>query len=371
MKTYGALCALLGLVRLAPVRSICPDVDQYFGSMTSGTSVVDLGETATLECPSDEDTEITIVSGQSLTVSSGLDYDEPVKFKNIRFTVEDGASLVFEKFVFFGPNDQDFYTSAFTIEEGATVTFEGKFRASRLRGTFRNGGNLEFKAKTFFNNNGHVFEYNSGTIKFRAKSTFKNNELAAIYNRPTGFVRFSKKAFFIGNGATFDDTTGCGLENYQGKVSFHGDTTFSDHKCKEAAALSNYGTMRFYGKAIFNDNSNEPLGFDSQNGGGLQNRDGELIFKGDVEFKRNSALFGGGMGVIGGEVEFREAVSFTDNEGTYGGGFASLDEGVVTFAQPDLVTASGNNAVSECSLGYVADGGVLVTFSDPVDFCEE
>ena len=28
------------------------------------------------------------------------------RFKNIRFTVEDGASLVFEKFVFFGPNNQ-------------------------------------------------------------------------------------------------------------------------------------------------------------------------------------------------------------------------------------------------------------------------
>lgn len=41
---------------------------------------------------------------------------------------------------------------------------------------------------------------------------------------------------------------------------------------------------------------------------------------------------------------FREAISFTDNEGTLnGGGFASLNEGSVTFAQPDLVTASGNN----------------------------
>lgn len=30
----------------------------------------------------------------------------PFRFKNIRFTVEDGATLVFEKFVFFGPNNQ-------------------------------------------------------------------------------------------------------------------------------------------------------------------------------------------------------------------------------------------------------------------------
>lgn len=37
-------------------------------------------------------------------------------------------------------------------------------------------------------------------------------------------------------------------------------------------------------------------------------------------------------------------MSFTDNEGTLnGGGFASLNDGVVTFEKPDMVTASGNN----------------------------
>lgn len=41
--------------------------------------MVDLGQTTRLECPKDEDTEIVIVSGQHLTVSSGLDYEEPVK----------------------------------------------------------------------------------------------------------------------------------------------------------------------------------------------------------------------------------------------------------------------------------------------------
>eukprot|EP00752_Nemacystus_decipiens_P005675 g5136.t1 len=317
MRTCGALCALLGLTKLGQVRSSCPDVDKYFGSMTSDTSVVDLGQTTRLECPSDEDTEIVILRGQHLTVSSGLDYEEPVKFKNIRFTVEEDASLVFEKFVFFGPNNQDFYTILFKIDEGATVTFEGKFRASKVRTGFQNNGYVEFKAKAFFNNNGYPIQYNAGTMKFRSKATFKNNEFHAIFN--TGFTRFSKKAIFIGNGATFDDTAGCGLENYQ-------------------------GTVRFYDKAIFNDNINENLGYAQNMGGGLQNRDGDLIFKGDVEFNRNSAHFGGGMGVIGGEVEFREAVSFTDNEATSdGGGFAVLDEGVVTFTQPDQLTASGNN----------------------------
>lgn len=60
-------------------RSSCADVDQYFGSMTSDTSVVDLGQTTRLECPNDEDTEIVIVGGHHLTVTSGLDVDEPVK----------------------------------------------------------------------------------------------------------------------------------------------------------------------------------------------------------------------------------------------------------------------------------------------------
>lgn len=59
------------------IRSSCADVDLYFGSMTSATSGVDLGQTIRLACPSDEDTEIVIVSGQHLTVSSGS--EEPVQ----------------------------------------------------------------------------------------------------------------------------------------------------------------------------------------------------------------------------------------------------------------------------------------------------
>lgn len=47
--------------------------------MTIDTSEVNLGQTTRLACPKDEDTEIVIVSGQHLTVKSGIDYQEPVQ----------------------------------------------------------------------------------------------------------------------------------------------------------------------------------------------------------------------------------------------------------------------------------------------------
>ncbi|CAN0078250.1 unnamed protein product [Pylaiella littoralis] len=384
MKT--ALAALLAVVGLSPVRSACEDVDTYFGSISRitsgdadndfdlayGASEVNLGLLTKLECPSDEDTEIVIVIGTDLTIKSDIDAASSVQFKNIRFTVEEGASLVFEMYVQFGPNSQEAYSNAFRVHENSSVTFMSNFHASGIQSAFRNSGLVEFKASSLFNDNLNVFYINTGDIKFRDNAVFKDNAYHGIENHSTGFVRFSKKATFTANGATFDDTSGCGLENY-GTVIFRGDATFENHTCREAAAVYNAGKMRFYGKTIFNDNINEDVegsGSGLGQGGGLRTWDGsDLIFKGDVEFNRNTGDVGGGFAVVGGDVRFREAVSFTDNSATMDGGGFAVVGGSVTFRQPSLVTGSGNQAASECSFGYVEEGGALVGFGD--EACEE
>ncbi|CAM9518404.1 unnamed protein product, partial [Hapterophycus canaliculatus] len=308
---------------LSAVRSQqCDDIDKYFGNVGS-VAEIDLGSVIRVDCPSNDDAEelpfITIESGKTLTVKSEESF---VRFVNLRFIVEEDATLVFDMPVTrVGPNSGQSEGAGdfvFDVAEGGELVFKGKFRASKVynvRSVFYNRGLVEFKDDSLFNNNGNVFRSNEGTVKFRGDAVFKNNWYLAFDNAgPDSFVRFSKTATFVNNAFAFNGAWGCAIDN-EGTAIFRGDAVFSDHQCDEGAAVSNPGKMRFYGKAYFSDNRNY-----ADNGGGVINRThhntglgGDLVFKGAVQFNRNTAEIGGGIAVTGGTVMFRRGAAFDEN----------------------------------------------------------
>ncbi|CAM9295269.1 unnamed protein product [Scytosiphon promiscuus] len=382
------LGALLALATVARSQQ-CDDIDNYFGDVGS-VSEIDLGSVIRVDCPSNDDAEelpfITIESGKTLTVKSSESF---VRFVNLRFIVEEDATLIFDMPVTrVGPNSGQSEGAGdfvFDVAEGGTLTFNGKFRASKVdnvRSVFYNRGSIEFKDDSLFNNNGNVFRSNEGTIKFRGDAVFKNNFYLAIDNDgPDSFVRFSKTATFQDNAGSFDGAWGCAIDN-GGTAIFRGDAVFLDHGCDEGAAVSNTGKMRFYGKAYFSDNRNS-----RDTGGGVINRGnfdtglaGDLVFKGAVQFNRNIAEIGGGIAVTDGTVEFKKGVTFDGNAAEQtGGALAVTGDGSVTFKKPDKLWISDNtllansfypDPITGCSLAYVEDGATITGF-DVDDVCEE
>ncbi|CAN0027428.1 unnamed protein product [Scytosiphon promiscuus] len=364
------LCALASLAGFSTARSQCDDMS-FFDGVVSGE--VDLGSATSVECVSDN--EVVIASGETVTIVS----TQPVvRFFNIRFTVMEGASLIFDMpETQLAPNGVDEPATgniqAFRVHDTATLTFMGKFEATELSHSLMyNSGTTEFKDEAVFTDNVETFYINTGILKFRGDALFQDNEYHGIDNRSTGFVRFSKKATFINNGFTYDDTSGCGLENYGGTVIFRGDVVFSDHQCREGAALYNSGKMRFYSKAYFNDNESTDVEGGAELGTGagfINNFGGDAIFKGAVQFNRNSAdQIGGGLFVGDGDVQFNGWTTFADNSALVNGGAFAVTGGSVTFKNPSRVSGSGNtvDAAGACTFGYVEDGTV-VGFEDVCD----
>ncbi|CAM9295561.1 unnamed protein product [Scytosiphon promiscuus] len=356
----------------------CDDVDLYFADVSTSTEI-DLEGVASLECPDNVDGEViagvTVESGKTLTIKSS----EAVRFVNVRFTVEAGASLVFDMpATEIGPNSGDFdnpRAMVFDLYDDSTLTFMGDFHGDgveNVRTMFYSTGSIEFKGDALFENNGNVFRSNLGTIKFRGDTVFRNNFYLALDNEGTdSFVRFSKTATFEDNAGSFDGSRGCAVIN-EGTASFRGVTVFDDHICDGGKAVYNEGKMSFYGKTRFNNNN-----------GGLRNSDGgDLAFKAAVQFNTNIAEVGGGLLVDGGDVEFKKGVTFDGNSAVESGGaFAVTDNGSLTFKKPWVVRTRNNVLVgvyssptpvetTGCSLAYIEDGATVTGF-DVDDACEE
>ncbi|CAM9146203.1 unnamed protein product [Laminaria digitata] len=161
-------------------------------------------------------------------------------------------------------------------------------------------------------------------------------------------------------------------------MSFRGDATFSNTKCRssEGTSLYNAGTMTFYGKARFDDITA------SGNGGAVRNHLGSMTFRSDAQFNNNDASqFGGGIAVEGGDVTFQKAVTFSGNTAYSGGAFAVLfgtyferggvviDSGFgsLTFEEPSQVRFEGNTATKiegddSCTVGEVEEEATLIGF---------
>ncbi|CAM9381243.1 unnamed protein product [Ascophyllum nodosum] len=205
MMMRNALAVVVGAAALLGMfvtsSAACEDIESYFGDVGS-VSEIDLGSVIRVDCPANDEggplEEILIASGTSLTIKSTQDY---VRFVNVRFTVEEGATLVFDMPITrFGPNSGALEGGTgymLEVYDGASVTFMGKFRASQIkniRSVFYNSGAINFKGDSLFNNNGNVVRSNSnGTLKFRGDAVFKNNSwLALDLIGPDSFVRFSQ-----------------------------------------------------------------------------------------------------------------------------------------------------------------------------------
>lgn len=387
---------------------LCDDVSDLGVPVPLGsdTVVIDLDGVSQLECPTpqsgrDELAEV-LVTGGTLTLSS----DNTVRFVNVRFTVEDGASLVFDMpTTEFGPNGDDVENPPgflIDVKEGGSVTFTGDFvgqDVDNVRSMFFNAGSMEFKGDTVFEDNGNVFRSNSGDLKFRGDTVFRNNGFLPLENIDGGFVRFSKTAIFDTNARAFDGGEGCAVGNRdpEGTVIFRGDATFTNHACDFGGAVANAGKMRFYTKAYFNDNR-------SSNDGGAVINSGSLIFGGAAQFNRNQAEFsgggitveggevsfrgntqfngnqvsdyGGGISIAGGDVTFKKSVLFSENEVFRSGAAFSVSEGgttgngSLTFNSPDEVEfvdnivgrTSANPSEPSCTVGFVEEGSTLVGF---------
>ncbi|CAM9381103.1 unnamed protein product [Ascophyllum nodosum] len=397
MKKSWAIGGVLALSSVLYARSACDDVDLYFGNVSS-VSEISL-DVIRIDCPAltdgEELEEIVIESGTNLTITTTRDY---VRFVNVRFTVEEDASLTFDlPKTLFGPNsgsggdDESGYI--IDVEEGGTVTFTGKARASKadnVRSVFNNEGVIEFQGDALFNNNGNVFRSNYGTIKFRGDTVFKNNNFLAVDNQGAdAYVRFSKEAYFEDNAGAFDGGDGLAISNEEGTASFHGEAYFVDHDGTDGGAVYNGGKMRFYDKVKFYNNT-----VSEEWGGGCRNANGTLEFKAAVQFIGNVADVGGGLAVTGGDVTFHKGVLFEENGAYTNGGAFSLtlgdqftddDEtddvvpGSLTFSKPEAVSYTDNyiadsedddELVTGCTLAYVEDGTTLIGF-DVEDICME
>ncbi|CAN0078316.1 unnamed protein product [Pylaiella littoralis] len=381
----ASLKRLLGLVLAARLSSsargssssagiYCEDIDTYFADLSTA-SEIDLGTVTSIECPANEDralqSEILVESGKTVTIKSA---EPTVRFINVRFTLEEGATLVFDiPETTIGPNHQEADIppgETFALNDNASLTFMGNFGAtaiSNVGSLFENVGDtgisIEFKGDALFDSNRcNIFSRNNGILKFRGDASLLNNQYLGIVNSgEEGFVRFSKTATFIDNGGGFDGTSGCSVVNRaDSAVIFRGDTVFSDHAC-EAPAVSNRGKMRFYGKAYFHDN------FSFEDSGGGFSNSGDLVFKGAVQLYRNKADNAGAF-ASGGSTVFEKRVTITDNGAQNNGGAFIVSGGTVTFERPDKVQASGNyiyggqisggevQIVTGCSLADVQDG---------------
>eukprot|EP00904_Undaria_pinnatifida_P009397 jgi/Undpi1/5588/HiC_scaffold_2.g00864.m1 len=400
MGKSWALCALMALASLSSARSLCDDVQSYFdipvpldGDMEIDLDVLSIECEANGELP-DELDEI-IVQGGTLTITST---HSSAQFVNLRFTVEDGASLEFDvDTVLFGPNsgyEENAQGYMIDVKEGGSVTFLGDFEGTEVRNVkamFYNAGSMDFKGTALFEQNANVFNANSGVLKFRDETTFQDNWYVAINNIDSGYIRFSEGANFARNNKFYVGSAACAIHNasLEGKVIFRGEATFSEHRCDGVGAINSYGTVKFYEKAYFIDN--ESL---YGNGGAVRNRMGSMIFKAAVQFVGNAAdSYGGGLAVEGGHVMFQKAVLFDGNVALETGGAFSVtsgsvydsgelvasSDGLLTFKKPSVVRVRNNSIDSDdftevdvpvCTVGYVEDGSTVVGYPED-DICVE
>lgn len=389
----------MALGSLSSARSLCDDVQTYLDIPVplGGDMEVELDVTS-LECPPNgelpDELDEVIVQGGTLTIRGT---QSSLQFVNFRFTVEDGASLVFDlDTVLFGPNsgyEENAQGYMIDVKEGGSVTFLGAFEANAVRNvksTFNNAGNMEFKGTALFDGNANVFQFNRGVVKFREVTTFTGTWFNAIYNLDSGYVRFSKKALFTNNNRFFVGSSACAIHNptLDGRIIFRGDATFAEHSCDGPGAISSSGTVIFYGKASFIDNQSD------SNGGAVRNRVGSMSFKAAVQFVGNTGNSGGALAVEGGDVTFDRAVLFDGNVAKETGGAFIATSGSVfdggeaiasgdallTFRKSSVVRVRNNSIAPEefgdevlaplCTVGYVENGSTVVGYPED-DICVE
>ncbi|CAM9376311.1 unnamed protein product, partial [Laminaria digitata] len=232
----------------------------------SGDTTLELSSNA-IDCAILEDGELEefIIEGGTLTLTG----PSTTKFTNLKFTVTDGAGLIFDfDTTEFGPNlgyekEDDYGGYMVHVMSGGSAEFTGGMTGTGLenmRSIFGNeaGGSIEFKSDAVFNDcDSNVFRDNYGNLRFYGDVAFTDNYYLAIRN-DGGTVRIDGDALFVDNGSSFDGHSGGAFANIHGGIAiFRGLATFSDNKCDDSGGGVFNGAdskITFYKKASFYDN---------------------------------------------------------------------------------------------------------------------
>lgn len=372
-----------GLLTAASVaRAECDDL-LNLSLPLSGDTTLKLSSAA-VDCTilADNELEEFVIEGGTLTLTGA----STTKFTNLRFTVMDGAGLVFDfDTTEFGPNlgferQDNFNGFMVQVMSGGSVEFTGELAATGLenmRSVFWNdvGGSIEFASNVVFNDcDSNVFRDNFGRLRFRSDVTFTENRFLSISNRG-GTVRIDGDASFVTNGRSFDGHSGGAFSNTNGGTAiFRGTAVFSDNSCDESGGGVLNGAdskMTFYKNAGFFDNRCR-----NGDGGGIDNAGGDLKFRGTVSMNGNEAAeTGGGISTgNGGTTTFYRKTTITSNQaGTNGGGmslYGSDESSLVTFRKSDKIEIGSNQSNTGCNSIYVAENSELVGYDTTSDICD-
>ncbi|CAM9699224.1 unnamed protein product, partial [Laminaria digitata] len=320
------------------VRAECDDL-LNLSLPLSGDTTLELSSAA-MDCTILEDNQLEefIIEGGTLTLTG----PSTTKFTNLRFTVMDGAGLIFDfDTTEFGPNlgyeRHDDYGVVFMVQamSGGSVVFTGELTATGLENmwsVFANevDGSIEFGSNVVFHDcDSNVFRDNYGTLRFYGDVTFTDNIYLAIFNIG-GSVRIDGDALFERNGRAFEGANGGAFTNTNGGTAiFRGLATFSDNKSEGSGGGVFNGPvseMTFYKNASFYDNRCYGDGVGFRRGGGISNASGDLKFRGAVIMSGNDAEdSGGGIHTNGGETTFYGWTTIQSNTAYESGGGMAVE----------------------------------------------
>lgn len=365
------------LVAASVARAECEDL-QNLSLPLSGDTTLELSSAA-IDCAivDVDQLEEFVIEGGTLTLTG----PSTTTFSNMRFTVMDGASLIFDfPMTEFGPSvsgRQDDYASIMlNVMSGGSAKFTGEMTADRvgnMESVFGNAvdGSIEFASRAVFDNcNANVFLHNYGSLRFRGDATFISNEYIVISNEG-GTLRVDGDTVFEGNGRSFDGHNGGAISNTDGgKAIFHGHATFTNNWCDiDGGALFNGpdSKITFYKKAGFYDNTCR-----GGDGGAVDNHGGNIKFRGSVVATGNQANSdGGGISTAdGGTTTFYGWTTIQSNKSFLGAGGLSVykstsqSEGgsVVTFRRSNKIRISDNESERGCNNVFVEETSELIGY---------
>ncbi|CAN0007449.1 unnamed protein product [Scytosiphon promiscuus] len=374
----------VGAISLLAVTSVCradcDDLRSALSSALSGDTTLDLS--GDVDCPILDNNllEEFVVDGGTLTLTG----PSTTKFTNLRFTVMDGAGLIFDfDMTEFGPNlgfdyEDDYGGYMMQVMSGGSVEFTGEMTGTGLtnmRSVFYNeaGGSIEFASNAVFADVGtNVFRSNYGRLRFYGDATFTNNRYLAIEN-DGGSVRINGDALFMENGGSFDGHNGGAFSNFNGGVAiFRGFATFGSNECDGNGGGFQNGAdskMTFYKKVGLYDNRSK-----DGDGGAVDNA-GELKFRGAVFVTGNrAAATGGAFTMRGGTTSFYGWATIQSNDaGSTGGAMSIFSESVVDFRRPARVDIRFNEKTQDapgCNAIDIDETSQLIGYNVD-DVCEE
>ncbi len=275
------------------------------------------------------------------------------------FVYNEGNIKFNEKFLFSDNSAEGYVNDAFIANNGYVLYDENDNTVLDSNNNPILSGNMVFEKDAIFDNNQSVSEYgygilvnSSGSITFNGNTVFKNNSVAGTLEGCAIVSNYGNYAYNP-DGTFVQDSQGNfptkGFMTFNGTASFI-ENVVSGGEQAEGGALSNDGSLKFLGEALFKNNTLNQL---TSNQWGA--RGGALVNYGYYEYDSNSNLF------ISGDLTFEKEAFFEGNQinasGNAYGGAIYNDDGSLTFK--DKASFEGNKALSDDDW---ASGGAISNY---------